>query len=156
VHVDYSKLVFESFLDLIRKALVLVGKSGAPYESGILINIHTDHPDLVIPEPIRANHPDTMSIILQNMFEDLVVESDAFSVTLHFDGTPARLAIPLAAIISFEDLGQSILFTLEPGTFEKIGAWGASASDGDGRATKAGPAEIIKLDSFRKTQGKRE
>ncbi len=156
MHVDYSGLVFESFLELIRKVLAIVGEAGAPYESGILIKFQMDHPDLVIPDAIRAEYPETMSIILQHMFDDLEVEGTAFSVTLFFNGAPARLTIPLAAITSFEDLGRSILFTLEPGAFDRIGTHTTGATTEADNAPVEAPAEIIRLDSFRKTADRTE
>ncbi|MCY4260071.1 MAG: ClpXP protease specificity-enhancing factor SspB [Rhodobacteraceae bacterium] len=156
VRIDYSRLVFESFLDLVRKALVLVGEHGAPYLSGIMIKINSDHPGLVIPNYIKAGHPETMSIILQYTFDDLVVENDAFSVTLFFNDKPERLTIPFRAIISFEDLGRSILFTLDPGTFESIGAESAHGKESTDEVNNSEPAEIINLDSFRKAENRKE
>lgn len=44
-----------------------------------------------------------MTIVLQNRFWDLKVESDHFSVGLSFNQTPSMLVIPYAAITAFVD-----------------------------------------------------
>jgi hypothetical protein len=44
-----------------------------------------------------------MTIVIQNRFWDLKVESDGFQVGLSFNQSPAKLIIPFAAITGFVD-----------------------------------------------------
>ena len=37
-------------------------------------------------DALRAQHPDTITIVLQHQFADLEVRDDSFSVTLFFGG----------------------------------------------------------------------
>jgi hypothetical protein len=56
-----------------------------------------------LPDWLRSEYPDEMSIILQYEFDRLVVKDDRFEVTLWFKRRPARLAIPFGAVKAFYD-----------------------------------------------------
>jgi hypothetical protein len=56
-----------------------------------------------LPDWLAAQYPDEMTIILQYEFDRLVVDKDAFEVTVYFKGRPARLVIPFAAVKAFFD-----------------------------------------------------
>ena len=64
----------------------------------------------MISDRLRAQHPEEITIVLQNQFEDLQIEQDAFHVTLSFNDTPERLTVPFAAVSKFYD--PSVAFGL--------------------------------------------
>lgn len=60
-----------------------------------------------------------MTIVIQNRFWDLVVESDHFSIGLSFGGIPSNLVIPYSAITNFVD--PSVHFALQfEAQFEEV------------------------------------
>ena len=58
-----------------------------------------------IPDRLRAQYPEEMTIVLQHQFHSLGVNDagTSMSVGLSFGGVPAVLTIPFAAITSFAD-----------------------------------------------------
>src|SRR5262249_10628582 len=54
-------------------------------------------------ERLRAQYPETMTIILQHQFWDLAVGERAFEIGLSFGGIGERLAVPFDAIVAFYD-----------------------------------------------------
>lgn len=139
------------------------------------ITFLTGHPGVDIPDHLRAQYPDTMTIVLEHQFWGLEVEDDRFSVTLSFSGVNQRLSIPFAAVTAFAD--PSVRFGLqfhapddvegEDGTHDAVeealveaagesdSAARADATDGDDAAKSPSPApsdddKVVTLDAFRR------
>jgi len=103
--IDYPELVDEALRGVARMVLERVAQEGLPGEHHFVITFYTDHPELELPASLRATFPEEMTIILQNQFWDLVVEYEAFEVSLRFDGDPHHLRVPWRALKSFVDPG---------------------------------------------------
>lgn len=100
---DYPELVDEALRSVARAVMERVAQDGLPGEHHFFITFYTDHPELQIPDSLRQSYPEEMTIVLQNQFWDLVVEPQAFEVSLRFGGAPHRLRIPWRSIKSFVD-----------------------------------------------------
>lgn len=101
--IDYPELVDDALRSVARNVLARAAAEGLPGEHHFFITFYTTHPDLVLAASLRDKYPEDMTIILQNQFWDLVVEDEAFEVSLRFDGDPHRLRVPWRAIKSFVD-----------------------------------------------------
>lgn len=101
--IDYPELVNEALRSVARRVLDRVAEEGLPGDHHFLITFSTDHPDLELSPSLRETYPEEMTIVLQNQFWDLVVEDDAFAVSVRFGGEPQRLRIPWRAVKSFVD-----------------------------------------------------
>ena len=64
-------------------------------------------------ERIRAQYPQSMTIILQHQFWDLAVRDEAFEVGLSFGGIPEKLTVPFEAITGFFDPAVQFGFQFE-------------------------------------------
>lgn len=106
-HIDYQKLLQESLREAlrgaVRKILALVAEEGLPGEHFFYIGFRTDRPGVHIPRLLRDQYPEEMTVVLQNQFWDLDVDSESFSVTLAFGGSRQRLTIPFHALTAFAD-----------------------------------------------------
>jgi len=100
---NYDRLVQDALRGVVREALREVSVRGLPGQHHFYLSFRTDHPDVVMPQYLRAQYPHEMIIVLQHQFWGLEVEESAFSVTLSFNGQHERLTIPLAALGHFED-----------------------------------------------------
>jgi len=157
---------------VLRDALhVVEAQGGLPGEHHFYITFETTRPGVVMPDRLRAQHPQDMTIVLQNQFWDLRVFDDALEVTLSFNRKRERLRVPFAAVTAFADPHASfgLQFQTDLGDDADLddlgdepGAdWDALMGEGetndDRRASAAGPdavdpegANIITLDAFRK------
>ncbi|MFN5589894.1 MAG: SspB family protein [Holosporales bacterium] len=107
----YDKLVEAALKGVVRTALEIVQKNGLPGAHHFYITFRTEHPDVVIPDYLRDQYPDEMTIVLQYQFEDLSVREELFSVSLSFNNTLEHLTIPFSAVTGFAD--PSVKFGLQ-------------------------------------------
>jgi len=108
---DYDQLIQEALRDVVRKTLQTVSKKGLPGNHHFYITFRTDRNDVVMPEYLRDQHPDEVTVVLQHQFWDLNIDNASFSVTLSFNGHHERLVIPYGALVSFMD--PSVKFGLQ-------------------------------------------
>jgi hypothetical protein len=156
----YDKMVEKALRNVIRDALSVTAEEGLPGAHHFYITFRTHYPGVEIPDFLRAQYPNEMTIVLENQFWDLEVDERRFSLTLSFRSQKQRLAVPLDAITAFAD--PSVKFVLEfpvetseaqPAETPTIGAQPAALPEpGTEMRTDATakPGEVVKLDSFRK------
>ncbi len=146
--IDYQELIEAALRGVVREALQRVVDKGLPGAHHFLISFRTDHPELEMPGSLRRAHPQEMTIVLQHQFWDLVVDEEAFAVTLRFGGEPARLRVPWSALKSFVDPAAE--FGL------RFGSWPASRPEETEEVSDAAPqgkGEVVSLEDFRKRDG---
>ena len=153
---NYELLVEDSLRMVVRAALQITELSGLPGETHFYIAFKTDFEGVEIDDALRAQHPDTITIVLQHQFADLEVRDDSFSVTLFFAGQPSTMTVPFAAVTSFND--PSVGFGLQFGADDDPNEDPEADNAGDGGEPTGAPvaeeagesAEVVSLDSFRK------
>lgn len=106
---EYDKIMKLSVLEAIREILRITAAGGLiPEENQFYISFATDFPGVVIPNFLKEKYPKEMTILLQNAFQNLIVEEGSletakFSVDLKFSGITATITVPFKAIKSFRD-----------------------------------------------------
>ena len=108
---DYGNLMQRAMRGMMADVLASVSERGLPGAHHFYISFETGHPGVDIPEWLRENYPDEMTIVLQEWFADLAVTNDRFSVTLNFSDLPQTLVIPFEAVRTFVD--PSVKFGLK-------------------------------------------
>lgn len=153
-HINYNQLMQNALKRVMVDVLEDVAVDGLPGDHHFFISFDTGHPDADLPEGLKAQHPDSMTIVLQNWFEDLVVSNDWFEVTLSFSGQPVRLHIPFEAVQTFVD--PSVEFGLrfdghDPDQDDAIDEVIRDIEDDSTESPEDKPdGEVVSLDSFRK------
>ena len=143
--IDYPELVDEALRSVARGVLARVAEEGLPGDHHFLITFFTDHPDLELPPSLQSTYPEEMTIVLQNQFWDLVVEDEAFEVSVRFGGDSQRLRIPWGAVRSFVDPEAEFGLRFESHAPE------SDEPDPDDEPVDHPdePGEVISLDEFR-------
>jgi uncharacterized protein len=113
-HIRYDLLAQQALRGVVRTVLADVAKKGLPGEHHFKITFNTVAPGVRLSDRMRAQYPETMTIILQHQFWDLTVGDDAFEVGLSFGGVPERLMVPFDAIVAFYDPAVQFGFQFEP------------------------------------------
>ena len=106
----YADRVQVALLDMVRSVMREAASQGLAGGHHFFITYFTHADGVVISDKLRAQHPEEITIVLQNQYEDLEIEEDAFHVTLSFNDTPKRLTVPFAAMSKFYD--PSVAFGL--------------------------------------------
>jgi len=169
VELDYNVLIQEAqkkaYRILMRDVLTIVSELGdAPGEHHFFIEFITDAEGVVMPDHLKEQYPDRMTIVLQHQFENLDVDDDHLGVTLWFKGKEARLEIPFDAVTQFADPSAQFGVSFDAGAYpaaddledeededaEEPAAAEAEEEAEEAAVGKSEGADIVSLDSFRK------
>jgi uncharacterized protein len=112
-HIRYDLLAQQALRGVVRTVLADIAKKGLPGEHHFKITFNTTAPGVRLSDRLRAQYPETMTIILQHQFWDLDVGEQAFEVGLSFGGIGEHLAVPFDAIIAFYDPAVQFGFQFE-------------------------------------------
>lgn len=141
---------------VVVSALRHVAQAGLPGGHHFYVTFKTGYPGVAIPDRLRAQYPDEMTIVLQHQFHSMSVTDDgaAFSVGLSFSGVPSILTIPIAAISNFADPEVRFGLQFEVVVPAPLQAADVPAPEGDDVPQRAadGPADVVSLDAFRRRQ----
>lgn len=145
-------------LDALRHA----AEHGLPGEHHFFLSFRTDHPGVNVPGHLRAKYPKEMTIVLQHRFWDLAVDpaGTRFAVGLSFNGVPAMLQIPVAALTAFHDPHAQFGLRFEPEmdaaeedappAEEGAGPPGAQAQPTPAQPAPDATPQVVSLDAFRR------
>jgi hypothetical protein len=141
----YDSWTEEALRHVMVRALQHVSAGGLPGGHHFYITFRTDYPGVVIPDRLKAQYPEEMTIVLQHQFWDLAVDEAAglLSVGLSFGGVPSTLRIPLAAISAFADpyVRHGMRFRVVPPPAPEPEPPEEPPSDGP---------QVVSLDAFRR------
>lgn len=148
----YDQWTEEALRHVVLRAIGHAAQIGLPGGHHFYITFRTDYPGVAIPERLRLQYPEEMTIVLQHQFHALEVDPVAqrFSVNLSFSGIPSTLSIPLAAVSAFADpeVRFGLRFNVEDPEPPEPAQDEPEAPPP--RAEPEGPAEIVSLDAFRR------
>ena len=154
----YDRMVERALRGVVREALEVVGAEGLPGDHHFYLTFTTEHAGVDIPDYLRKQYPDEMTIVLQYQFYDLTMDDEGFAVTLSFNNRRERLAVPFAAITTFAD--PSVNFALQFQMQESALDAEMHDSEAEPEADTVVPTpedgddgekgKIVTLDSFRK------
>jgi uncharacterized protein len=144
-HIRYDLLAQQALRGVVRTVLADVAKNGLPGEHHFKITFNTTASGVRLSDRLRAQYPETMTIILQHQFWDLAVTERTFEVGLSFGGISERLGVPFDSIIAFYDPAVQFGFQFE--------AIDAAAAAGE-RAEPAAPRREDKTGSKTLPAGK--
>jgi hypothetical protein len=157
----YEKWIEQALRHVVAQAIEHVGEHGLPGGHHFYITFRTGHPGVEIPARIKAQYPQEMTIVLQHQFWDLGFdrETETVRVGLSFGGVPAKLSIPLAAIVEFADphIRYGLRFQPDEALTEDVTAAEPEAPAGllDAPVAKEGDetpeqGQVVSLDAFRR------
>jgi len=127
-HIRYDILAQHALRGVVRTVLADVAAKGLPGEHHFKITFATAALGVRLSDRMRAQYPETMTIVLQHQFWDLAVNDDAFEVGLSFNGVTERLAVPFDAITAFYDPAVEFGFQFETIKAEASGERGAAGT----------------------------
>lgn len=129
-YIGYQALTDAALRSVVRDALRRIEKQGLIGAHHFYLTFKTRHPGVDIPDFLKEQYPDEMTIILQHQFWGLKVKEDHFEVALSFRKLPATLIIPFAALTAFFDPGVQ---------------FGLQFKTGEEAEAKSGPAPVAPL-----------
>jgi hypothetical protein len=137
----YDQWVNEALLSVLSRALKQLSERGPIGDHHFFINFDTSYEGVDIPDFLRAQYPEEITIVLQHQFDDLIIGEHGLEVSLSFNGKKSHLKVPFAAVTSFAD--PSVNFGLKIG----VNAVGDTLTDvhAESDFDNAGTAEILEI-----------
>lgn len=117
---DYEHMVQESLRNVVREALTQTARHGLPGKHHFYVSFRTDYPGVDLPDYLREQYPEEITIVLQYEFWDLEIDHDCFFITLCFNDIHERLTIPFHSIVSFVDPSVKFGLQFSPTIHEKV------------------------------------
>ena len=163
--IGYQALTDAALRGVVRDALRRIEKSGLIGAHHFYLTFRTHGDGVDIPEFLKEQYPEEMTIIIQHQYWALKVKEDYFEVTLTFKKLPAPLHIPFNALTAFFDPGVQfgLQFRAEgevakpatgpvmvPNNPPEKAEEEAPAEPEAKPVEKPAPGEVVSLDSFRK------
>ncbi len=152
----YEKWIEKALRHVVSQAIEHVAVEGLPGGHHFYLTFRTGAPGVDLPQRIRAQYPKEMTIVLQHQFWDLGYdrETQTIRVGLSFGGVPAKLVIPLDAVVEFAD--PHIRYGLRFQVDEPAPAPPPPAPEPPPPLLEAPPAvesepgQVVSLDAFRR------
>lgn len=165
--IDYGGMMHRAVQGLIMQVLRDVADGGLPGAHHFFINFDTSDEGVRMAPWLRDRYPESMTIVLQEWFQDLDVTEDGFSVTLNFGDQLERMTVPFSAMRSFVDPSVEFGFRFEAQTDPKADRadrpdegtdTGAPADagkkgdsdNGDDPGKPPGSGQVVSLDRWRR------
>lgn len=151
--INYPKIIQDALRGVVQRVLAQVAEHGLPGEHHFLIAFRTEDPGVRVPQFLRDVYPDEIKIMLQHQFWDLVVDEEAFSVTLSFNASRHSLFVPFSAVTAFFDPSVEFVLRLEsPG--QEAAASSRPIAVADAPPSEEGDvahsAEVLRFDPSRR------
>ncbi len=146
---NYGLMMQRALRSVMAEALSVVVDGGLPGDHHFYITINTRHPDTDLPDWLRADYPDQITIVLQFEFADLEVTDQGFGVSMSFNDRHAHIYAPFDAVLTFVD--PSVEFGLKFDATEIDIEDEAAEPEPEPKDNQGDGAEVVSLDQFRKT-----
>jgi hypothetical protein len=148
---DYHRMVQQALRRVMREALEVAAEEGLPGDHHFYFSFRTRAPGVVVPAFLRDRYPAEVTVVIQHQYWELDVDDEGFGVTLTFDASRQRVAVPWEAVTAFIDPAAE--FALRFQTVEEARAARAAAEEGSEEPSpgSADPtAEVVNIRQFRK------
>src|SRR5262245_15758716 len=86
----YDRMVEAALRGVVREAIARVAGFGLPGGHSLYITFRSDFPGVDMPDWLKAQYPEAMTIVLEHQFWDLSADEETFGVTLSFKGRRQR------------------------------------------------------------------
>ena len=114
--IRYDRWIEDALRSVISQALSYTAENGLVGGHHFYITFRTNTDLVTMPDFLKAQHSEEMTIVIQHQYESLRVEEEGFFTTLRFNGKPENLYIPFSEITGFTD--PSVNFGLQLKTAE--------------------------------------
>jgi uncharacterized protein len=154
----YEKWIEQALRHVVAQAIEHVAAEGLPGGHHFYITFRTGHPDVELPQRVKAQYPQEMTIVLQHQFWDLSFnrETETIQVGLSFGGVPSKLVIPLEAVVEFADPHIRYGLRFQPVETQAGEAPppppppAAEEPEAPAPVEPAEPGQVVSLDAFRR------
>lgn len=117
--INYQKILDKNLLNVLKDILKNIRDNGLSSNNSLYITFSTNHKNTELPDWIKRNYPEEMTIIIQYEYYNLIINKNSFNVTLSFNNIKTKIKIGFDAIISFADPSANFALILKKNLIQK-------------------------------------
>ena len=117
--INYQKILDKNLLNVLKDILKNIRDNGLSSNNSLYITFSTNHKNTELPDWIKRNYPEEMTIIIQYEYYNLIINKNSFNVTLSFNNIKTKIKIGFDAIISFDDPSANFALILKKNLIQK-------------------------------------
>ncbi|MEM1314270.1 MAG: ClpXP protease specificity-enhancing factor SspB [Pseudomonadota bacterium] len=169
---DYARMMQRALRAVVRDSLSYAAHHGLPGNHHFYIGFDTRHAGVDMPDWLREQFPEEITIVVQHEYWDLAVTPERFSIGLSFSNRSAMLTVPFDAVLTFVDPSAEFGLKFDPHDGEEDDDAGLALDEALGLTPAApeppeaaveedddepdpprggGGGEVVSLDRFRKS-----
>ena len=117
--IEYQKILDKNMLNVFKDILKNIKENGLSNNNHLYVTFLTNDKNVELPNWLKQNYPQEMTIIIQYEYYDLEINKTNFSITLSFGDIKTYLKINYSAIISFADPSANFGLILQKNKIQK-------------------------------------
>ena len=107
--IDYETISEDAAEEMVLNVLRRLADLGAGNTGANKVNIvfNTTHPGVIIPHAVRLQFPESVMLVFEHKFYDLLVDTETRCITVDmvFSGRTEQLVLPFKSILKLMDFG---------------------------------------------------
>lgn len=107
--IDYETISEDAAEEMVLNVLRRLADLGAGNTGANKVNIvfNTTHPGVIIPDAVRLQFPESVMLVFEHKFYDLLVDTETRCITVDmvFSGRTEQLVLPFKSILKLMDFG---------------------------------------------------
>ena len=117
--IKYQKILDKNMLNVFKDILTNIRDNGLSNNNHLYITFFTNHKYVKIPNWLKQQYPEQMTIVIQYEYYDLKISKNNFSISLSFNDIKTNLTIDYNSVISFADPSANFGLILQKNKSQK-------------------------------------
>ncbi len=113
-YLNYNSMLDNALLSVVKNALEQASVNGLLDGHYFYLTFKTNAWGVVVPEFLRKQYPETLTIVIQHEYSNLSVSDKEFGVTLSFNNHNYHIIVPFNSLIAFSDPEVNFSLSFNP------------------------------------------
>ena len=113
-YLNYNDMIDNALVSVVKDALGQVARDGLLDGHYFYFTFKINARGVVVPEFLKKQYPETLTIILQHEYSNLRVGEKEFGVTLSFNNYNYHIIVPFSSLVAFSDPAVNFSLSFNP------------------------------------------
>lgn len=113
-YLNYNNMLDKALLSVVKSALTQASTDGLLDGHYFYLTFKTNAWGVVVPEFLKKQYSETLTIIIQHEYSNLSVSEKEFGVTLSFNNHNYHIIVPFTSLIAFSDPEVNFSLSFNP------------------------------------------
>ncbi|MBR1544920.1 MAG: hypothetical protein IJ638_03180 [Alphaproteobacteria bacterium] len=119
-YLNYNKMLDKALVSVVKNALEQASFDGLLDGHYFYLSFKTNFNGVVVPEFLKKQYPDTLTIVIQHEYSNLSVSEKEFGVTLSFNNYNYHIIVPFNSLVAFSDPAVNFSLSFNPVEDENV------------------------------------